>query len=78
MPVRLETVRVSRASSEQRCGRAGRLGPGVCHRLWPEHEQQHLHPQAEQYREPGDAQEQRPEVRRRILNLGDDPSVCFV
>ncbi len=41
---RLETVRVSRASADQRRGRAGRLGPGVCYRLWPEAEQQHLLP----------------------------------
>lgn len=40
----LETVRVSRASAEQRRGRAGRLGPGVCYRLWPEHENAHLLP----------------------------------
>lgn len=40
----LETVRVSRASAEQRRGRAGRLGPGVCYRLWPEHENEHLLP----------------------------------
>ena len=33
---RLETVRVSRASADQRRGRAGRLGPGVCYRLWKE------------------------------------------
>ena len=33
---RLETVRISRASAEQRAGRAGRLGPGVCYRLWSE------------------------------------------
>jgi ATP-dependent helicase HrpB len=33
---RLETMRVSRASADQRCGRAGRLGPGVCYRLWSE------------------------------------------
>lgn len=39
---RLETVRVSRASADQRCGRAGRLGPGTCHRLWNEHEHAHL------------------------------------
>jgi len=39
---RLETVRVSRASADQRRGRAGRLGPGVCYRLWPEHENSHL------------------------------------
>jgi ATP-dependent helicase HrpB len=32
---RLETARISQASAEQRAGRAGRLGPGVCHRLWP-------------------------------------------
>ncbi len=31
---RLKTVRVSTASAEQRSGRAGRLGPGACHRLW--------------------------------------------
>ena len=32
----LVTVPVSRASAEQRCGRAGRLQPGVCYRLWPQ------------------------------------------
>ncbi|MGH8505816.1 MAG: ATP-dependent helicase HrpB [Stenotrophobium sp.] len=31
---RLDTQRISRASAEQRAGRAGRLGPGVCYRLW--------------------------------------------
>ncbi|MCV6575239.1 MAG: ATP-dependent helicase HrpB, partial [Cohaesibacter sp.] len=31
---RLETVRVSRASAEQRQGRAGRTEPGLCYRLW--------------------------------------------
>ena len=39
---RLETVRVSRSSAEQRRGRAGRTAPGVCYRLWPEHETLHL------------------------------------
>jgi ATP-dependent helicase HrpB len=34
----LETVRVSQASAAQRKGRAGRVGPGVCYRLWPEGE----------------------------------------
>lgn len=33
---RLTTKRISRASAEQRAGRAGRLGPGVCERLWTE------------------------------------------
>jgi ATP-dependent helicase HrpB len=31
---RLATVRVSLASADQRRGRAGRQGPGVCYRLW--------------------------------------------
>lgn len=31
---RLATVRASLASAEQRRGRAGRLAPGVCYRLW--------------------------------------------
>jgi ATP-dependent helicase HrpB len=33
---RLTTVNVSQASAEQRCGRAGRLEPGACYRLWSE------------------------------------------
>jgi ATP-dependent helicase HrpB len=33
---RLETVAVSQASADQRAGRAGRLGPGACYRLWPQ------------------------------------------
>jgi ATP-dependent helicase HrpB len=35
---RLETVRVSRASADQRRGRAGRTAPGFCYRLWAEDE----------------------------------------
>lgn len=31
---RLETVPIAQASAEQRRGRAGRLAPGVCFRLW--------------------------------------------
>jgi ATP-dependent helicase HrpB len=31
---RLETIAVSKASADQRRGRAGRLGPGVCWRMW--------------------------------------------
>ena len=31
---RLETVKISKDSADQRAGRAGRLGPGTCYRLW--------------------------------------------
>ena len=41
---RLEHVRISRASADQRQGRAGRLGPGVCYRLWSEAAQRSLAP----------------------------------
>ena len=34
----LVTVRVSRASADQRRGRAGRVCPGIAYRLWGEHE----------------------------------------
>ena len=43
---RLVTQRISRASSEQRAGRAGRLAPGVCYRLWTETTQRGLIPQS--------------------------------
>ncbi len=33
---RLETLRVSQASADQRRGRAGRVAPGICYRLWAE------------------------------------------
>jgi ATP-dependent helicase HrpB len=33
---RLETLRVSKDAADQRAGRAGRLGPGTCYRLWSE------------------------------------------
>ncbi|WP_188397258.1 ATP-dependent helicase HrpB [Sporomusa sp. GT1] len=39
---RLETVRVSRQAAEQRRGRAGRLGPGSCYRLWTRQEDLYL------------------------------------
>ncbi|GGF48297.1 ATP-dependent helicase HrpB [Echinicola rosea] len=31
---RLETVKISKDAADQRAGRAGRLGPGTCYRLW--------------------------------------------
>jgi len=33
---RLETVKVTADAAKQRAGRAGRLGPGVCYRMWSE------------------------------------------
>lgn len=42
---RLVTVRVSADAAEQRAGRAGRLGPGTCYRLWSEAAQKRLRPQ---------------------------------
>lgn len=38
----LATEPVSRAAADQRRGRAGRLGPGVCYRLWAEADHPHL------------------------------------
>jgi ATP-dependent helicase HrpB len=43
---RLETVRVSRAAADQRRGRAGRTGPGICFRLWEEAQTAALEPYA--------------------------------
>ena len=34
----LRTIRAAKANVDQRRGRAGRLGPGVCYRLWDEEE----------------------------------------
>jgi ATP-dependent RNA helicase HrpB len=40
----LATVRVSRASADQRRGRAGRQAAGICYRLWSAHEEPTLLP----------------------------------
>ena len=47
--------KISRASSDQRAGRAGRTAPGVCRRLWSEREHQDR------------AAQERPEVKRLDL-----------
>ena len=39
---RLETIKVSKDSADQRQGRAGRIEPGVCYRLWNTGEHQSL------------------------------------
>ena len=41
---RLETIKVTKDAADQRAGRAGRLGPGVCLRLWSEGSHIHLIP----------------------------------
>jgi ATP-dependent helicase HrpB len=41
---RLDTVRIARASADQRRGRAGRVAPGVCYRLWDAHDEAQLTP----------------------------------
>jgi len=41
---RLATLRISRAAAIQRTGRAGRLGPGHCYRLWSLGEEHSLRP----------------------------------
>lgn len=35
---KLETVKIARDSADQRAGRAGRLGPALCYRLWTKRE----------------------------------------
>ena len=41
---RLETVRISRDMADQRMGRAGRVAPGVCYRLWSAATEQRMLP----------------------------------
>jgi ATP-dependent helicase HrpB len=43
---RLETLRITRDRADQRRGRAGRLCPGVCYRLWDDPTDQQLAPEA--------------------------------
>ncbi|MEG1453435.1 ATP-dependent helicase HrpB, partial [Brevundimonas sp.] len=52
---RLATVKVSRSSAEQRQGRAGRVEPGVCYRLWDEEQTRGL------------VQHQKPEIQEADL-----------
>lgn len=43
---RLETLRITRDRADQRRGRAGRLCPGVCYRLWDDVTDQQIAPEA--------------------------------
>lgn len=44
---RLELRRIARDAADQRAGRAGRLRPGVCYRLWSAQQQEQLAPRTE-------------------------------
>ena len=39
---RLQTVKVTKDAADQRAGRAGRLAPGICYRLWNQNAHQYL------------------------------------
>lgn len=41
---RLETIQISKDSADQRAGRAGRLSPGVCYRMWSKATDERLQP----------------------------------
>ena len=70
---RLEMERISRASADQRAGRAGRTQPGVCLRLWTERVQRSLRAEEE------------PEIRRvdltgpvlQLLSFGEKDAFTF-
>jgi ATP-dependent helicase HrpB len=70
---RLRLTPISRASAEQRAGRAGRTGPGVCVRLWSESAQR------------GRPEQTEPEIRRvdlagavlQLLCLGETDVLHF-
>jgi ATP-dependent helicase HrpB len=60
---RLELARISRASADQRAGRAGRTSPGVCFRLWSQAEERSL-------REREDPEIRRVDLAGPVLQLG--------
>ena len=67
----LHTQRIARDSSEQRAGRAGRLRPGRCYRLWSAEQQQQL----AQQRSPEIASADLAPLALQLLRWGvDDPA----
>ncbi len=67
---RLETVPASRASADQRAGRAGRLGPGVAVRLWSKVE----HAARRPYTEPEIRQADLAGLALELAVWGSDPA----
>lgn len=68
---RMSTSRISRASAEQRAGRAGRLQPGSCYRLWSEEE----HGTLAAFSEPDIAVADLAPLALQVLDWGgDDPA----
>src|SRR5213075_477634 len=59
----LVTQRISRASADQRTGRAGRTAPGVCFRLWSQAEERSL-------RDREDPEIRRVDLAGPVLQLG--------
>lgn len=59
---RLEIARISRASADQRAGRAGRTAPGICMRLWSEHDDRALRSREE-------PEVERVDLSRAVLEL---------
>jgi len=70
---RLETIRVSSASAEQRRGRAGRTSDGVCIRLWSEFEERGF----EAHRPPEIMETDLCELMLELLNWGVSPESAF-
>ncbi|XP_045580866.1 probable ATP-dependent RNA helicase DHX34 [Salmo salar] len=73
---RLQEFWISRASSEQRKGRAGRTGPGVCYRLYSESDYEAFapYPVPEIHRVALDSLV----LQMKSMNLGDPRSFVFI
>jgi ATP-dependent helicase HrpB len=67
---RLETLRVTRDSADQRRGRAGRTAPGVCYRLWTSAEDRGLVPE----RRPEIVEADLAPLALELATWGADPS----
>lgn len=70
----LLTEKISRASAQQRAGRAGRVAPGACFRLWSQKD--HEHRQA--YTSPEISRLDLTEIRLQLLALGKDKTFSWL